>query len=240
MLTPLLLALGVALLQSPDTGRTAPAADPAGGVATIATDTADAASAGGGRSLAPTRAAARTAFAALGPAALPAPAATLRAGTDPARDTVRQRAIEYSDFYYTRLAIHRYASYATLPLFVTEYFLGQHLYDHPGEEGGTRSAHAAVAGGVAALFGVNTVTGVWNLWDSRHDPNGRTRRYVHALSMLVADAGFVWTGTLAPGEHEAERDPAAFADQRRKHRTVALASMGLSLASYAMMLFWKD
>ena len=36
--------------------------------------------------------------------------------------TVRRRhAIQYSDQYYTRLTIHRYGSYAMLPLFVAEY-----------------------------------------------------------------------------------------------------------------------
>ena len=156
-----------------------------------------------------------------------------------AQDTGRKRAVEHSDFYYKRLAVHRYASYATLPLFVTEYFLGQSLFNNPGEGGSTRSAHAAVAGGIGVLFGVNTVTGVWNLWDSRHDEDGRTRRYLHSFLMLAADAGFVWTGATAPGEHERLGDP-TLDSQRRKHRTIALTSMGVSLASYAMMLLWKD
>ena len=37
---------------------------------------------------------------------------------------------------------------------------------------GTRSAHKVVAGGLGALFAVNTVTGVWNLIEARHDPAG--------------------------------------------------------------------
>lgn len=151
-------------------------------------------------------------------------------------DTGRRQAVEHSDFYYKRLAVHRYASYATVPLFVTEYFLGQHLFNHPGEEGSTKSAHGAVAGGIAVLFGVNTVTGVWNLWDSRHDTDGRTRRYLHSFLMLAADAGFAWAGATAPGEREGP----ALDSQRRKHRTIALSSMGISLASYGMMLLWKD
>ena len=151
-------------------------------------------------------------------------------------DTNRHQAVEHSDFYYKRLAVHRYASYATVPLFVTEYFLGQHLFNHPGEGGSTKSAHGAVAGGIAVLFGVNTVTGVWNLWDSRHDTDGRTRRYIHSFLMLAADAGFAWAGATAPGEREGP----ALDSQRRKHRTIALSSMGISLASYGMMLLWKD
>ena len=156
-----------------------------------------------------------------------------------AQDTGRKRAIEHSDFYYKRLAVHRYASYATLPLFVTEYFLGQSLFNNPGEGGSTKSAHSVVAGGIGVLFGVNTVTGVWNLWDSRHDEDGRTRRYLHSFLMIAADAGFVWTGATAPGEHERLGD-ATLDSRRRKHRTIALTSMGVSLAIYAMMLLWKD
>jgi hypothetical protein len=156
-----------------------------------------------------------------------------------AQDTGRRRAIEHSDFYYKRLTVHRYASYATLPLFVTEYFLGQSLFNNPGEGGSTRSAHSVVAGAIGGLFAVNTVTGVWNLWDSRHDEDGRTRRYLHSFLMLAADAGFVWTGATAPGDDERPGD-ATLDSRRRKHRTIALTSMGVSLASYAMMILWKD
>ena len=94
-----------------------------------------------------------------------------------------------------------------------------------------------VAGGIAVLFGVNSITGVWNLWDSRHEPDGRTRRYVHSILMLAADAGFAWAGATAPGD---EGPGAELDSQRRKHRTIALSSMGISLASYGMMLIWKD
>ena len=153
-------------------------------------------------------------------------------------DTNRHQAVEHSDFYYKRLAVHRYASYATLPLFVTEYFLGQSLFNHPGEEGSTKSAHGAVAGAIGVLFAVNTVTGVWNLWDSRHDTDGRTRRYIHSILMLAADAGFAWAGATAPGD---DARPGEDLDaRRRKHRTIALSSFGVSLASYGMRLVWKD
>jgi len=86
----------------------------------------------------------------------------------------RPRAVEYSNFYTTRLTIHRYASYATLPLFVAEYALGRSLYNQSPDSTSSslRSAHGAVAIGIAGLFGVNTVTGGWNLWDARKDPAG--------------------------------------------------------------------
>src|SRR6185436_7237120 len=79
------------------------------------------------------------------------------------------RAFEYSDGYKTRAKVHKIASLATLPLFATEGFLGQSLYNNP--TSGKKSAHLAVATGIGALFGVNSVTGVWNLVEGRHDPN---------------------------------------------------------------------
>jgi len=161
----------------------------------------------------------------------------------PPADTVRKRprAIEYSNFYTVRLTIHRYASFATLPLFVAEYALGRSLYNTPPDSvsGSVRSAHGAVALGIAGLFGVNTVTGGWNLWDARKDPAGRTRRYVHAALMLVSDAGFVATGALAPSRR-AELAGTIDPNRRSLHRTVAIASMSTALAGYLMMLFWKS
>jgi hypothetical protein len=54
----------------------------------------------------------------------------------------RPRAIEYSDAYYTRLMIHRYASFASIPLFVAEYFIGRSLYNNPTTSSRSlRSAH---------------------------------------------------------------------------------------------------
>src|SRR5690242_10533530 len=123
------------------------------------------------------------------------PASTLFAVV--AQDSARRRprAIEYGNFYAVRLTIHRYASYATLPLFVAEYALGRSLYNTPPDSvsHSVRSAHGLVAAGIEGLFGVNTVTGGWNLWDSRRDPAGRARRYVHAALMLASAAGFVAT-----------------------------------------------
>jgi len=148
----------------------------------------------------------------------------------------RPRAVEYSNAYTVRLTIHRYASYATLPLFVAEYALGRSLYNQSPDSTSSslRSAHSAVAIGIAGLFGVNTVTGGWNLWDARKDPAGRTRRYVHSALMLLSDAGFVATGALAPGHNTVDTN------RRSLHRTVAIASMSTALAGYLMMLIWKN
>lgn len=101
----------------------------------------------------------------------------------------RPRAIEYSDAYYTRLTIHRWGSYAMLPLFGAEYILGNELLNGSHPSSWVKPTHTTVAIGLGALFGINTVTGLWNLWDSRHDANDRTRRYVHTVLMLAADAG---------------------------------------------------
>jgi hypothetical protein len=137
-----------------------------------------------------------------------AAAAMLQQGS-PIADTGsrRPRAIEHSDFYYLRLGIHRYASYAIVPAFVTEYALGQSMYNHPPGSSGTRTAHSVAAIGVVGLFGLNTVTGAWNLWDSSRDQPGRLRR--------TADAGFVATEAVAPGRRRARPEPPPFASHAR-------------------------
>jgi hypothetical protein len=152
---------------------------------------------------------------------LPAPADTTPA---------RPRAFEYSDAYGTRLAIHRVASYAMIPLFAAQYVTGDQLMRKgAAAPQWARSAHGPLAAGVATLFAVNTITGGWNLVEARHDPEGRTRRTLHGVLMLAADAGFTATGLLA---NRAENDQGA----RDLHRAVALGSIGTSLLSYAIML----
>ncbi len=145
----------------------------------------------------------------------------------------RAQAVQYSDAYNTRRKIHMIASYATIPLFVGQYIAGQKLYDGTGGDT-AKSVHGALAGGVAALFGVNTVTGVWNMWEARNDPNGKGRRLIHGLLMLGADAGFVATGLMAPGD-----DDEGGGSDRSTHRNVAIASMGVAGASYLYMLFTR-
>ncbi len=153
-------------------------------------------------------------------------------------DTGRQKAIEYSEGYGIRLKVHLIASYFELPLFVGEYFLGEKLLrderngvDTHGSS--VKSAHSAVALGLGALFGVNTVTGVWNLIEARHDPAGRFRRWLHSLAMLAADAGFMLTANAAG---DARRSDAG----ANTHRNLAIGSMSLAAASTIMMWLWKD
>jgi hypothetical protein len=151
----------------------------------------------------------------------------------------RPRAVEYSEAYHVRLAIHHIASFATLPLFVAEYVLGRKLITSSAVSPSTRQAHSTVALGVAGLFAVNTVTGAWNLWDSRRTPQGALRRYLHAGLMFAADAGFVATGLTAPHHRRLEGFQSSASD-RNRHQTIAIASMGTALASYAMMLVWRN
>ena len=148
----------------------------------------------------------------------------------------RPHAVEYSDAYYTRLTIHRYGSYAMLPLFAVEYALGQRILNgqQTGDfaSSGTIDAHRVVAGTIGVLFAVNTVTGVWNLIEARKDPVGRTRRNLHALGMLLADAGFLYTASLAGDAHEGENVTS--------HRNAAIASIGVATVSGVMMWIWKE
>ncbi len=175
-------------------------------------------------------------IAARGPV-LPAVFAPYRPAFAPAPPPQRPKAVELSDGYYTRVAIHRYAGYATLPLFVTEYAIGRSLYNRTTESESLRGWHTATATGIYALFAVNTVTGVWNLWEGRSVKQGRTRRYVHSALMLASGAGFVATAMLAPDDDEGG---AVNTGRRRTHRTVAIASMSTALLGDLMMLIWND
>lgn len=142
----------------------------------------------------------------------------------------RPRAVEYSDAYGTRLTIHRIASYAMLPLFAASYASGSQLMSKGrAAPAWARDIHRPAATGTAALFTLNTVTGGLNLWEARGDPDGRTRRTLHGLLMLAADAGFAATGIIAS-------DASANSSRRQLHRTVAVSSMGVSLLAYAIML----
>jgi hypothetical protein len=153
------------------------------------------------------------------------------------QDTTRRHAMVYSNGYYTRLTIHRIASYTELPLFVAEYFVGTKVLNdeqaNPGVRSSLRGTHGMIATGLEALFAVNTVTGVWNLIEARHDPAGRTRRWIHSLTMLAADAGFAATA----GSTRSARGGGTSANT---HRAWALGSMGVATASTLMMWLWKN
>ena len=103
-------------------------------------------------------------------------------------------AIQHSTAYETRAKIHKYASYATLPLFAAELALGQSLFNSSTSSGGKKGVHSAVGAGIIGLFGVNAVTGAWNLFgEGWQEQDGRTLRLVHGLLMMAANGGFVAT-----------------------------------------------
>lgn len=161
------------------------------------------------------------------------PTASLQDQQPPALHTA---AVEHSDGYQTRAKIHKYASFATLPLFAAEVALGQSLYSGSGESDSKRGAHAAIGAGIVGLFGVNTVTGAWNMFgEGRRDPEGRTLRLVHGLLMMAADVGFMATWAAAPGS-EGQRG-ATFQSDKSTHRNLAIASISTGTAGYLLMLF---
>jgi hypothetical protein len=146
--------------------------------------------------------------------------------------TRRPRAIEVSDWYSRRLTIHRYVAYGTIPVFALQWAAGDRLYKH-GSQAPTwaKTMHRAGATTLAGMFTVNTVTGVWNWWDSRSSPNGRWLRTLHGLSILGADVAFTYAGAKLSNEAETS------SSKRREHRTVALSAMGVTVVSGLAMKF---
>lgn len=158
--------------------------------------------------------------------------------------TPRPKAFVYSEGYQKRAKIHRYASFATLPLFVTEGFLGQSLYSNPTQS--KKTAHLAVASGIGALFAINGVTGVWNMIEARKDPNGHTKRTIHGILMLAASGGFLATAATGPhsefgdnGSGSGDGGDGGGSGSRSLHRGIAFTSIGLATASYLIMLIGR-
>lgn len=158
----------------------------------------------------------------------------------------RRKAIEVSDAYAIRLKIHQIASYATLPIIAGEAIVGQQLYIS--ENNGTRpsdvlrGAHDGIAVALAGLFAVNTVTGAWNWWETRHQEEGRTWRTVHSALMLIADGGFAYTAWLGQGARYSHGgnngNIVTYGTNagRTLHKNWAVGSASVALASYVMML----
>ena len=171
-------------------------------------------------------------------AVAPAAHLELAAAVSDAAQTARpSRAFVYSEGYQTRDKIHHMASYTMLPLFAAEAYLGQHMFNNPASiTPAMQTAHRAMGWGVAGLFGVNTVTGLWNLAEARKDPNGLGRRMIHATLMLVADAGFAATAFTrfyinAPAGTE------IYTDKKNQHMALAYASVSVATVGYLIMLF---
>ena len=147
----------------------------------------------------------------------------------------RRKSVQVSDWYNRRLRIHRYLAYTTIPLYAFQAIAGNQLFqESSGAPEWAKTGHRVGATALAAVFTVNTVTGLWNLWDSRSVPQGRTRRTVHTILMLASDAGFTYAGLKLSEEAENSLD------KRKQHRKVAYASMGVAIAGSGMMLIWRD
>lgn len=142
----------------------------------------------------------------------------------------------YSDAYQKRARIHRVASYAMLPLFGIEAIVGQKMFNDPATAtGARRQIHRWVAVGLTGLFALNSVTGVWNLWEGRKDPNGKTLRTIHGVLMLVSDAGFVATALTAP--RHSPRGLLIYDAKKNQHMALAYASITTATVGYLIMLF---
>ena len=170
------------------------------------------------------------------PAMMPAATALIPAELPPLQSDAQglhTAAVEHSPAYMRRRKIHKIASFATLPLFGTELLIGQSLYDNGGET--KKAAHIAIGSGIVGLFGLNTVTGLWNLLgEDRRDPSTGKLRWTHAILMMAADAGFAATSMTGPNERSF-----SFASDRSLHRDLAVASIGAGTAGYLLMLLHR-
>lgn len=142
-----------------------------------------------------------------------------------------------SEAHERRLTIHRVTAYTIPPLFVAQYLVGQRLYRDVNRAGGpddwVRPVHRTGAILIGTAFAINATTGVMNLWAQRHDPQDRAIRFVHGASMLTAAAGFTYAGVRLSEQAQTS------SEKRSEHRRVAIGSMGLTLASGALM-WWVN
>lgn len=149
-------------------------------------------------------------------------------------DTGKRRripSIEYSETYHTRVGIHKALSFAMIPLFVGSAYTGFQLRNKKeAAPKWTRDIHGPLAAGTAIVFGMNTLTGVWNMWEGRKDPEGRQRRLIHGALFLAAAAGFTYVTAAGDNIRDSGKS-------NHWHRDVALGSMTISLVSWSIMLF---
>ena len=125
-------------------------------------------------------------------------------------------------------------AYGTIPVFTAQWVAGnQLLQESRAAPEWAKFTHRAGATMLAGMFTVNTVTGVWNWWDSRAVPQHRVLRTVHAFTMIACDAAFTYTG--AKLSNEAETSNSA----RKLHHNVALISMGVTAVSGVAMKIWN-
>lgn len=146
---------------------------------------------------------------------------------------VPQALVEYSELYGIRADLHRALSWAMIPLFVGSAYTGFQLrIKGDAAPQWTRDAHGPLAGATAVVFGMNTLTGVWNLIEGRKDPEGRGKRILHGALFLAAGAGFAYVTAAGDNIHATGRS-------NHWHRDVALGSMAVSVTSWALMALFK-
>jgi hypothetical protein len=154
----------------------------------------------------------------------------------------RHRAVTLSDGYYARLDIHRFAGYATLPLMAVTYFSGRQELAHGSAAPlWADKSHKPAAYLLAGVFALNTVTGVMNLAEASPVRQGKTRRWVHSIMMLAADAAMVYGIARAPSLDAVD---ARLAAGKRggwtPHKFGTVTSMSLATVGYLMMFVWKE
>ena len=153
-----------------------------------------------------------------------------RSGESRAADPQQARpvAIEYSDGHETRAKIHKYTSWATLPLIGDGILAGPAPLRRPEHQrAALRGVHGAVGAGLIGLFAVQSVTGAWNLLEASSAP-GHKKRLTHGLIMLAAEGGFIAAAAMAPGH--SRNDLINFDANKSTHRNVALVSIGVGTA----------
>jgi len=175
----------------------------------------------------------------------------LSAGESQAALPRRPLPVEYSEGYKTRAKIHKISSFATLPLFVANYFVGQDLYDNPGQsESNNRHgwlSHHAVRSALAMAapeFLVHATQGWARLYaDSKAVSTGVM--YIHLAGLLLGGGAAVAADreTLtAAGEADPVRvDHLAFLGT--VHATAIAGLAMLAISGAAMLLadvetFW--
>jgi hypothetical protein len=168
----------------------------------------------------------------IGPRDIPA-GVSLPEATDTTPRKPRKKAVVLSEDYEIRLTVHKYASYATLPIFAAQAIIGQQLYNNDSKglprQRGLVGAHDAVAVALGGLFAVNTFTGGLNWWETRNQADGRTWRTIHSVLMLASDAGFAYTAATGKRARNLQAD-------RNWHKNWAIGSASVALVSYVMML----
>ena len=158
-------------------------------------------------------------------------------------DSVRRhKAITLSDGYYARLNIHRYAGYATLPLMAVAYLSGrQELAKGSAAPLWADKSHKPAAYLLAGVFALNTVTGVANLAEASKVKQGKTRRWVHSIMMLVADGAMIYGIAKAPSLSAVDARLAAGKHGGwTPHKAGTITSMSLATVGYLMMFVWKE